>query len=769
MSIEPSSASKPVMRDNESISREIPWINTQGSASGLKDGHFSSFWDNAVNSSQKLLDRQTDQNEDDGEESSRRDYESRNANDKANSLSSIPGFAGTSLTRARFSLQNGIFSDLPEFRTTDRSVFKAEPALESELKPKAEKRDSAPPESIGQTPTNGLNETDERLEDDEGEKEEKNADRPEAKPRLRVGQNTNLHLLNIDKQGVTNQITPVGTEDAKKVAHMSTSSTAPEVKSVSQKTETSAGVLPGGDSQRRIEPMQEVSGKQIEGTSKLGMSPVGQQVAQAAPNGQIVQTDPTRQTEVAKPTVPSAEKPVDSDTSKIRPLSTQQHDTVNRTSNANVESSDTNRLTPIAKDAIKSDANKAAKADDSLLIDAEKSKGEITSALNRANRSSRAAYHASPNALQNAAPQSSAHDTQSNSDSTKSRGAESTDTNKELAGKGSQATGLENRNPNANPLRNQNAVRGAPEAIKPIIQAAHNGEGANVASIAKQVHHSTDPQGLAGRDARPVAASNTNRSNASSSNVSFSSINGIQTAGASRVNTSAQSHSQNFDTSGKNEMSQALKAATQTTRAEKPAGDTSQAFDTQTTQSASDKKSVAAAKARMTSYASKTASEIKEIFTTVTKGLERMTNLKQNTMTIRINFDQGGMLSLKLSMDNGQVNTSMQTDLPGLESMIKSNWSELASDWSQKGLKLNMPQFTQTDGSNETFESLDQKEGRSQNANQANQRGSRGSANTNSDPANGSRDSSQENEVSADGSEGDSVDTNNEQELQTYA
>ena len=52
----------------------------------------------------------------------------------------------------------------------------------------------------------------------------------------------------------------------------------------------------------------------------------------------------------------------------------------------------------------------------------------------------------------------------------------------------------------------------------------------------------------------------------------------------------------------------------------------------------------------------------------------------------------------------------MQTDLSGLETIIKSSWTELSNELNQKGIKLNTPQFSNSEsqGNREsaTYDSL---------------------------------------------------------------
>ena len=92
------------------------------------------------------------------------------------------------------------------------------------------------------------------------------------------------------------------------------------------------------------------------------------------------------------------------------------------------------------------------------------------------------------------------------------------------------------------------------------------------------------------------------------------------------------------------------------------------------------------------------------------KSVDRLVANKNDIISVKINFDGGGMLKLRVSMDSGRVNSIMQTDLSGLESMIKSSWTELSNELNQKGIKLNAPQFSNSEsqGNREsaTYDSL---------------------------------------------------------------
>lgn len=78
--------------------------------------------------------------------------------------------------------------------------------------------------------------------------------------------------------------------------------------------------------------------------------------------------------------------------------------------------------------------------------------------------------------------------------------------------------------------------------------------------------------------------------------------------------------------------------------------------------------------------------------------LERLISRGQDQLAVTVRFEQGGSLSLKLTLRDGGIAAHMQTDLPGLEEALRSSWSTFAQDWNQRGVKLAAPTFS-TDGS----------------------------------------------------------------------
>lgn len=77
----------------------------------------------------------------------------------------------------------------------------------------------------------------------------------------------------------------------------------------------------------------------------------------------------------------------------------------------------------------------------------------------------------------------------------------------------------------------------------------------------------------------------------------------------------------------------------------------------------------------------------------VQAALERMVARAQESLAVTVRFEQGGTLSLKLSLTDGSINTHIRTDVPGLEESLRSSWNSFAQEWSQRGVKLATPTF----------------------------------------------------------------------------
>lgn len=76
------------------------------------------------------------------------------------------------------------------------------------------------------------------------------------------------------------------------------------------------------------------------------------------------------------------------------------------------------------------------------------------------------------------------------------------------------------------------------------------------------------------------------------------------------------------------------------------------------------------------------------VFSPIHAALERLVSRSQDSLSVTVRFEQGGSLSLKLSMSDGGIKTHIHTDVPGLDSVLRSGWDSFAQDWSQRGVKL---------------------------------------------------------------------------------
>ena len=95
-----------------------------------------------------------------------------------------------------------------------------------------------------------------------------------------------------------------------------------------------------------------------------------------------------------------------------------------------------------------------------------------------------------------------------------------------------------------------------------------------------------------------------------------------------------------------------------------------------------------------------------EALAPIHSAIERLVIHGRDQLALTVRFEQGGTLSIKLAMNQGEISTHIQTDVPGLEAALKSSWGELTQDWNSRGWKLgqaefatNTPAFHHRDGS----------------------------------------------------------------------
>jgi hypothetical protein len=74
--------------------------------------------------------------------------------------------------------------------------------------------------------------------------------------------------------------------------------------------------------------------------------------------------------------------------------------------------------------------------------------------------------------------------------------------------------------------------------------------------------------------------------------------------------------------------------------------------------------------------------------------IQRLVAQGQEQLSVTIRFEQGGSLSVRLGMQNGEIAARIQTDVAGLDKALKSGWGEFAQDWNGRGIKLAVPVIT---------------------------------------------------------------------------
>ncbi len=83
-----------------------------------------------------------------------------------------------------------------------------------------------------------------------------------------------------------------------------------------------------------------------------------------------------------------------------------------------------------------------------------------------------------------------------------------------------------------------------------------------------------------------------------------------------------------------------------------------------------------------------------EVMAPVNAAIERMISRGQDHLALTVRFENGGSLSLRLTMREGEIASQFQTDVPGLENALRNSWGQFAQDSQHKGWKLAAPTFS---------------------------------------------------------------------------
>ncbi len=702
MSIESNSVSNPVVRENENSSRPAVWSGTQGSATGSKDGQFGSFWDKALTGAQKLLGIETSSREriDDSDQS---DKEEKARSDRQWDRLESKSFEATP------GFGSSGFGRLSLSLRRDR--LPPLPAAAERLQTPEVSRESLAPvdrQADFQTPkTADRSDLEDSTEEEDAPRtaslqEAKTA--PPLEVRRAASVNTVLKSNSEESLAVGNQ----------KVADSINANGINSAKhGVTMSPQTTVDISESAASDK-----QSLSGI-------AGDTPAGG-IRRLSESGLGTKGGPAENAPKTLSEALEAQRAI-SDRSK---------------SEAKGESRSTN-------------GNSEA---ESLLVDPSKAKRALSTAVEAARSAGAAKGGSVPNAPQGelaqpglTAPKGEVASTGSENSGSGEGGLKRAENGEARAASSKSSSGSSN---------SVDGSKGAP-ANSPSAAVARAAESTPTQRV--------DPHSIleASRsvrqsDARPVVSPLRNAGQAgplsAQTTAATSGVSGAQgSTGVSPQNKDTASVKQTFEATVKSEL---VNKATATSSK----GDGTMGVHSNSPGSTGSSKSVFAAKSQPMSYATKTAEETKEVFTALTKSVDRLVSTKGETVSVRINFDTGGTLALRVSMESGQVNASMQTDVHGLESAIKSSWSEFANEMNQKGVKVNTPQFGGSDSDstrNEHSANLDDRAGQSKDGKPGDAKADR----------RGSRDTSPSSRSEQDGpaSREDDGESSSDQELQTYA
>ena len=603
MSIDPTSAPIPVARNENSSSSENRRSESQGSATGCKDGQFGSFWDRALTGAQKLFSRASlfESNRSEKNASQESDSKAKNTtfeSENVDTFSLVPCFASSGLHR---------FSSAFTFyiREDAREKGSSEPTASAKYVSSQDRTNPADEVS------HDILEHEERTrENSVSYDEEKSADRKPANPPIaapNVSSERNENLLSVDNQQLIDISEKVGINSAKHAADMSSKLQNPNLPT-----------LPGSTS-RDLEGHMMAVMELGEGHSKSqnGVSPIHQQALHNQKSGS--NTAITRKS--LSPVLDSAQNAKSSTIGQVS------HGNANPSSPTTSQSSSTDHPNVKTLDF------------------------ESGGTRENEDKSSRQESRSSPVSMSRSeAPKASRH-----------------------APVSGDSTTVET-----------NASKRIAEAIESHLNRGPRGADASFRSVNSGLQTPSvqnapkKPGGIAGSNfgsetTRPVDAGNQLRF-------------------------------------GEKVDGNVAKSGELSRKASRSKGDASQGLSVGESPSASKTRISGLIKSQQSGYASKSTSETKQVYEALVKSVDRLVANKNDSISVKINFDGGGMLKLRVSMDSGRVNSIMQTDLSGLESMIKSSWTELSNELNQKGIKLNTPQFSNSEsqGNREsaTYDSL---------------------------------------------------------------
>ena len=81
----------------------------------------------------------------------------------------------------------------------------------------------------------------------------------------------------------------------------------------------------------------------------------------------------------------------------------------------------------------------------------------------------------------------------------------------------------------------------------------------------------------------------------------------------------------------------------------------------------------------------------------VNRMADQMAARSQNRLSFTVRLEDGGNIRIRMTSDQGEIRTSFQTDLPGLEAALRQQWSQFSQDAQDRGMRFQSMAFTSAD------------------------------------------------------------------------
>ncbi|RKX35755.1 MAG: hypothetical protein DRP71_02450 [Verrucomicrobia bacterium] len=89
----------------------------------------------------------------------------------------------------------------------------------------------------------------------------------------------------------------------------------------------------------------------------------------------------------------------------------------------------------------------------------------------------------------------------------------------------------------------------------------------------------------------------------------------------------------------------------------------------------------------------------------VSRMADQMAARSQDRLSMTVRFEDGGSIRIRMTSERGEIRTLFQTDLPGLETALRQQWSQFTQEALDRGTRLTSMTFMSADASPEKGDS----------------------------------------------------------------